>query len=146
MLSGCIALVPDGPPPLAWTLLRDARSLHEVSQHRRAVIDAATAAELAVTKMLDSLLTSHTLTKRAKLLKQNQMLGQKTALLGKLGSPLSQSFYDDLVCKRNDAVHDGVNITPAECEKAIAEAVGVVETAYPLPVPRGFTHPLQRHW
>lgn len=57
LLRGCLALALAGEdPPLAWILLRDARSLREADQGRRAVIDAATSAELAVTAMLDDLL------------------------------------------------------------------------------------------
>ena len=52
--------VADDGPSLAWILLRDARSLAAADQRRRAVIDAATAAELAVTAMLDDLLKSET--------------------------------------------------------------------------------------
>jgi hypothetical protein len=55
LLRGCLALAGEDPP-LAWILLRDARSLREAGQCRRAVIDAATSAELAVTAMLDDLL------------------------------------------------------------------------------------------
>ena len=45
ILQDCLALATT-EPPLAWTLLRDARALQNADQYRRAVIDAATAAEL----------------------------------------------------------------------------------------------------
>jgi hypothetical protein len=153
LLRGCLALAGEDPP-LAWILLRDARSLREAGagQRRRAVIDAATPAELAVTAMLDGLLKNPK--KRAKLekkhlmlsQKKHLMLGQKTDLLDKLGSPLPQSFYDNLVYKRNDAVHEGRPISYEECSKAIAEAVPAVETAFPLPTPPESTQPLRRLW
>ena len=52
-----------GPPPVEWLLIRDARSevnegwdLHASENLRRGVIDAATAAELAMTALIDKYL------------------------------------------------------------------------------------------
>ena len=45
VLQGCLSVASNGFPALAWTLLRDGRSLYKVHQYRRALIDAATAAE-----------------------------------------------------------------------------------------------------
>ena len=133
-------------PPLAWTLLRGARSLKNVGQHRRAVIDAATAADLGVTQLLDEQLQIHNPTERAATLQKNPMLGQKVKQLSKLGVPLPQSFNDKLVCKRNVAVHEGAIITNQQCSDAIGEAVSVVEKAFPLPKLPTTAQSLKRLW
>jgi hypothetical protein len=132
ILRECVSRSAEGPS-LAWTLVRDARSLHEVGQYRRAVIDVATAAELAVTKILDIRLEKVEEQVRTALLKAHTMLGRKKALLSALGCPLPVNFQIDLVNKRNEAVHDGIDIAPGECAAAIEAASLVVEQAFPLP-------------
>jgi hypothetical protein len=140
-----VAFLAEPGPPLAWTLLRDARSLKNVGQYRRAVIDAATAADLAVTQLLDEQLQIHNPTDRAAILQKSPMLGQKVKELSKLVAPLPQSFNDKLVYKRNVAVQEGAIITNQQCGDAIGEAVSVVEKAFPLPkLPAG--QPLKRLW
>jgi len=107
ILRECVSRSAEGPS-LAWTLVRDARSLHEVGQYRRAVIDVATAAELAVTKMLDIRLDKVEEQVRTALLKAHTMLGRKKAVLSALGCPLPVNLQIDLVNQRNEAVHDGI--------------------------------------
>jgi hypothetical protein len=141
----CVSLA-DQAPKLAWILLRDARSLAEAGQHRRAVIDAATAAEVAVTTMMDSSLSSETQSEATRLRNGSKNMGRKLDLLASRGHPLPQSLRDDLVDKRNEAVHEGMPISPGDCRAAIAEALAVVETAFPLPTPPGASQPLRRLW
>jgi hypothetical protein len=43
-------------PPEEWLFIRDARSLLNASENRRAVVDAATAAEIAMTTLIDKCL------------------------------------------------------------------------------------------
>lgn len=53
-LTACLAAAARATlPPPEWLLLRDARSLHNAGDWRRAVIDAATSAEIAITGWLD---------------------------------------------------------------------------------------------
>lgn len=145
ILRDCVALADEGPS-LAWILLRDARSLAEADQRRRAVIDASTAAELAVTAMLDVSLRSETPSEAARLRNSAKTLGRKADLLGRRGHPLPDSFFPNLVDRRNDAVHEGVPISPGDCRAAIAEAVPVVEIAFPLPTPPGTGQAIRRLW
>jgi hypothetical protein len=67
------------------------------------------------------------------LLKAHTMLSRKKALLSALGCPLPVNFQIDLVTKRNEAVHDGIDIAPGVCAAAIEVASLVVEQAFPLP-------------
>ena len=140
ILDKCLQLAADGPPPLAWVLLRDARSLADVRQYRRAVIDAATAAELAVTAMLDVRLASTEAKVREALVEAHRMLGRKMDLLKSLGNPLPPRFEPELVKPRNRAVHDARPVNEGGCRSAINMAASVVETAIPLPTP------LRRYW
>jgi hypothetical protein len=92
---------------MAWTLLRDARALQNADQLRRAVIDAATAAELAATKRIDDLLAKETDPHRRQTLSEAKTLGGKARALRDVGDELPENFKTDLVDKRNDAVHEG---------------------------------------
>lgn len=132
VLAGCLSLASNSAPDLAWTLLRDARSLSAVHQYRRAVIDAATAAELAITLMMDARLEELDAKNREKIRKNCKSLGGKVEWLPKLGQPLPDGLYESLVDKRNDAVHEGHEVRPADCNTAIAASAAVVEMAYPL--------------
>ncbi|MDX1885369.1 hypothetical protein [Mycolicibacterium sp. 120270] len=139
VLKDCLALA-EVTPPLAWSFLCGARSLHEGAEYRRAVIDAATAAELAITRLLDERSANdwESITKMT--------LGRKANKLKELDYPVPQSFFDNLVRKRNKAVHDGETIDRVECDKAIVEAVNVIHDAYPLPRPPGRSQPIRRLW
>lgn len=146
LLAACLSLA-DVEPELAWTLLRDARALQEVHQYRRAVIDAATAAELAVTRLLEDRLNEvGDDDAQAVRIKQARTLGAKTNLLSQLGYPFPQSFWDDLVEKRNNAVHESKSPTREECEAAIQAALVQVNRVFPLPTPAGAAEPLVCRW
>lgn len=145
ILQDCLALAAT-TPPLAWTLLRDARALHDADQYRRAVIDAATAAELAATTLIDGLLAGTEPATRKKLIKGHQTLGGKRTLLEKLGFKLPDTFKKDLVERRNAAVHEGTDISHSECEAAFRDALTIVEKAFPLPTAPGAHVPLTCQW
>jgi hypothetical protein len=73
-------------PPAEWLFIRDARSLLRAGEYRRAVIDAATAAELALTTLLDnhfSATATHTAISEA-LLDRSQSLGGRCKLVNEL--------------------------------------------------------------
>jgi hypothetical protein len=55
-LRGCVTATGKYPPPAEWALIRDARLLLNAGHIRRAVLDAGTAAELAMTTLVDSYL------------------------------------------------------------------------------------------
>lgn len=137
LLTGCSSLALGRPPELAWLLLRDARALSAVGQHRRAVIDAATAAELAITQMMDTLLESLGAEECEALRKKHQTLGGKIKLVERRIRPLPADLYENLVARRNDAVHEGRAIGAGHGDLAIEAAATVVELAYPLPAVLG---------
>lgn len=118
-------------PPDEWLLIRDARALLLVGEGRRAVLDAGTASELALTKLLDRRLAATDIAVTQALLPKYQMLGQMSQLAAKLGINLPPRFQQVLIEPRNDAAHDGVQITPTIASAAIDAATQVVDLAYP---------------
>lgn len=145
ILQDCVALATT-KPPLAWTLLRDARALQNADQLRRAVIDAATAAELAATKRMDDLLATETDPKRRKTLTTARTLGKKADALENVGDTLPASFHGDLVDLRNNAVHEGAEVRYPQWETAFRAALELVERVYPLPTAPGSSEPLKCYW
>ncbi|MBU8841238.1 hypothetical protein [Mycolicibacterium goodii] len=144
-LQDCLELATT-TPPLAWTLLRDARALQRAGQHRRAVIDAAIAAELAVTQLIDQQLQNTDEDKRENLLKSHKTLGGKTTLLKELGAPLPDPFKAELIDRRNKVLHEGENITAKQSAEAFMQAVPVVSKAFPLPTAQASGRTLACLW
>lgn len=115
-------------------------------QYRRAVIDAATAAEIAATKLIDGLVVGRAPEERNQLLMKHQTHGGKTKLLAKLGDPPPATFWADLVDRRNDAVHGGLDVGFPQWRAASLAALTLVERAFPLPTAPGASAPLTCHW
>lgn len=128
-------------PHFPWLLIRDARSLHEAGQYRRAVIDAGSAAEMAVKDLMHAQLASTVPPGIVNRLTQRDLtLGAASEVLKDTGFVgLPSNFSRGLVGVRNRVVHldngTGQGIaTELESDTAIGLAADVVEMAYPLPV------------
>lgn len=145
ILQDCVALATT-QPPLAWTLLRDVRALQNADQLRRAVINAATAAELAATKRIDDLLAAETDPQRREMLTKARTLGKKADALENAGDTLPASFHVDLVDRRNNAVHEGTEVRYPQWEDAFRAALELVERVYPLPTAPGSGEQLKCYW
>ncbi len=81
------------PPPAEWALIRDARLLLNAGHIRRAVLDAGTAAELAMTMLVDNYLDDANIQGplRKAITGAYNNLGSKNALLKLLRSGLMPS-------------------------------------------------------
>jgi hypothetical protein len=101
-------------PPLEWSLLRDARSSARTGLSRRAVIDACTAVELAITRLIEDRLATENEAVKAALLDGWRMLGKRTDLLKRLGGAdlLPEGLQKGLIEPRNAAAHKGAQIRP----------------------------------
>ena len=135
-LQACVTATGNqDPPPAEWLFIRDARSLLNAGDFRRAVIDACTAAELSVTALIDrkfdqvgtsqadrdqQFASHHGL---SKLIQLNNHLGAST---------LPRRLQQDVAEPRNSAAHQGAQSSEAEARTAILKATEVVEMAYPL--------------
>ena len=142
-LEACVTAAGNqGLPPVEWLLIRDARSqanfgdeFHGRENLRRAVIDAATAAELAMTSLIDKYLDDASVLEplRKALARSSNNLGGKKEVLNLLRPGLlHKRLQEDLINKRNGASHHGKHYSSEEAEAAIDIATAIVESAYPL--------------
>ena len=135
-LQACVtATGTQEPPPAAWLFIRDARSLLNAGQNRRAVIDAGTAAELAMTALIDNYLATANTDEpvRKALAKRYAALEGHAALLRRLRPGLlSDQLQRDLVEPRNHATHGGRTLTDEQAQTAVDMATDIVEEAHPL--------------
>ncbi|MEU4315162.1 hypothetical protein [Nocardia sp. NPDC024068] len=138
LLRWCAEQAANGQrPPLEWQLIRDARRSLQHNELRRSVIDAGTAAELALTRLLDRSLHQLPESVVDALLSKYQMLGQKTQLYRKFGGTLPSNFQQLLIEPRNRAAHTGAEPSHADAEQALTAATEIVTQASPLPRQRG---------
>jgi hypothetical protein len=129
-LQACLAVVAKGQaPPQERLHLSDARSLHNNGQWRRAVIDAATAAEVGITSWIDSNADAKV---KADLAKKPRTLGGLWRLYEKLGGAVPDDFQKLVVDPRNDAAHRGMSLTSERSAAAIDAAAALLHATTPL--------------
>lgn len=142
LLEACVTATGNqDPPPAEWLFIRDARALVNAGQIRRAVLDAGTAAELAMTTLIDRHLEdAHAEDAIRKALTRGySTLGAKRELLDWLRPGLLPGgVQPDLINMRNTASH-GRNrgrswdeITVEQGVKAVEIATAIVESAHSL--------------
>jgi hypothetical protein len=121
-------------PPLALVLLASAKRAAADGNPRLAVIDAATAAEVALTHGLTDHLSAQATSQVAQVLTDRaRMLGPRLQLARDLGMPLPDRIHPDLVDRRNAAVHRGTTVTETDAQAAITKAAELVSQYEPLP-------------
>jgi hypothetical protein len=123
---------PGGPPPTEWLLIRDGRLALRIGLTRRAVIEASTATELAITKLRQHRLTATPGDVVHTLLDGHRMLGKRTALLKRRGGTIPTGCQPGLIDPRNKATHRGTNPPNNDAREALRIASEFVETAYSL--------------
>jgi hypothetical protein len=129
-LRTCLAAVAEGrAAPQERLHLSDARSLHNNGQWRRAVIDAATAAEVAITSWIDSNANSDV---KADLAKKPKPLGALWPLYKRLGGAVPDNFQKLVVDPRNDAAHRGMALTSEQSAAAIDATAELVAATTPM--------------
>jgi hypothetical protein len=132
-LFACLSAVARGQTPAPERLhLSDARSLHNDGQWRRAVIDAATAAEVAITSWLDNRLKSADPDVKAALLDTPLTLGRLHRLYTKLGGSLPGNFDQLVVSPRNHAAHRVLALTEEQSAAAIETTSALLDAASPV--------------
>jgi hypothetical protein len=94
---------------------------------RVAIIDAATAVEVALIAGMTTRLSDEASSRVTKaLFDATPMLGRRLDLAKKLHMPLPPKIREDLVERRNAVVHRGDDITGAQAKAAIAVAWKVI--------------------
>jgi hypothetical protein len=133
-LNACMALAANGTePPVEWLFIRDARSLLNARQYRRAVIDAGTAAELAMTTLIDRRLGNAEEAIKKALYAKYQTLSGRNQLMNKLDAgDTPERLQQDLGEPRNNAAHTGASPIFDDASLAIRKATELVEQAHPL--------------
>jgi hypothetical protein len=124
-------------PETEWLFIRDARSLLRAGDYRRAVIDAGSAAELALTELLRRRLTNVDPVIRDTLLERNRGLDRRAVLTRDLNAgTVPNTFAENLNRPRTRATHGQEPLAHSEAKAAVEEATAIVAQAYPLP--KGF--------
>jgi hypothetical protein len=120
-------------PPLARVLLTTARRAAATGNARLAVIDAATAAEVALTVGLSDRLSADasSLVVRA-LIDRTRMLGPRLDLAKELGMAVPDRIRADLLDRRNAVIHRGTGVTDADAQAAVTAAGKLVDEYQPL--------------
>jgi hypothetical protein len=120
-------------PPLARVLLTTAARAAATSNWRVAVIDAATAAEVALTTGLTAHLSAEASSQVVRaLIERTRMLGPRLDLAKDLGMTLPARIHADLLEQRNAVIHRGTEVTETAAQAAIAAAWELVDEYEPL--------------
>jgi hypothetical protein len=129
-LQACLAAVAEGrAAPPERLHLADARSLHNNGQWRRAVIDAATAAEVGITSWIDANADAKV---KADLAKKPRTLGGLWRLYDELGGAVPDDFQKLVVDPRNDAAHRGMSLTSEQSAAAIDATAKLLDDTSPI--------------
>lgn len=123
-------------PDAEWLFVRDARSLVNAGEYRRAVIDACTATELAVTALIDRKFDDDGTgqSERTSEFGAHRGLSKLTQLHKKrhASGRLPKQLVKNVAAPRNRAAHRGETLCRHEAETAVEAAAEVVAIAFPL--------------
>lgn len=134
-LQMCATTAGRQSPPAEWLLIRDSRSLMRAGQNRRAIIDAGTAAEIAMTALIDKYLDgvgTDEPVKKALAEKYRALEGRESLLRTLQPGLLSDQLKRDLIWPRNRATHAGREYSDREALAAVEMATSIVEAAHPF--------------
>ncbi|WP_227983166.1 hypothetical protein [Nocardia spumae] len=114
--------------PMAWTLLRDARALHRVTQTRRAAVECGSAVEMAAKALVDR--------RNITIKRPKPTLGTFLFALRDDDYPLPIDFESAVLDVRNREVHmlpGWGSVSKAESLRMLEIATILVEDAFPFP-------------
>jgi hypothetical protein len=135
-LQAAMDLAASGSSPhTEWLFIRDARSLLNAGEYRRAVIDACTAAELSVTALIDRKfdLAGTSEEDREEQFADHHGLARLIELHNRFRTgKLPKRLYQEVGDPRNKAAHTGAMPNEAEARAAIVKAAEVLALAFPL--------------
>jgi hypothetical protein len=118
-------------PPLMWQIYCEAHAALDAFDHRRAVIDAGTVAELALTSLIGEKLATTDATVSQLLIDGYRMLRNRADLYKKLGGAVPIGLQHRLIVPRNAAAHVGKTFSPEESRDAVRVARELLELASP---------------
>ena len=97
------------------------------------MLDAGSAAELALTKLIVDQTGDMSARAQSALLDKYKTLGGRSDLFRRLGGQLPDEFVSGLVRPRNAATHEGAQLSLQQSEEAERIASMIVERSTPLP-------------
>lgn len=118
-------------PPDEHLLLRDSLEAIFENHARRAILDAATAAEISLAALLDKEIKLAAASERQAVRKRNNNIGRLTRTLRKYGISIRADVQKDLADCRNKAIHAGLKPSLEEARLAREIATEIVEMANP---------------
>jgi hypothetical protein len=119
-------------PPVEHLFLRDARGSLRHGDTRRAVLDAATAAEISLALLLDQHITTASGPIQTVVRAANRDMGRLTTTLRKnFGVTLPSGIQTGLTDRRNEAIHSGLKPSWEAAKSALDIAVDIVDLATP---------------
>lgn len=135
ILTRCFRLAGDKTElPAEWQYLREARSWLNAEQTRHAVIDACTAAEIALAYQITQLANGTSKAVIEQLLKRCNGIASLADVVRKIGGTTASAsdVTERLARLRNSAAHTGNPPTPEAAEAAVAVAAAILGHARPL--------------
>lgn len=118
-------------PPEAHLFLRDARRELGAERYRRSVLDAATAVEIALTKLRDDVLAGGDPKVGEFVQEKAQQIGSLIAFLNKQERKLPDRIQQEIAEPRNKAIHEGREPDEGTAAKALKKAEEVLDVAFP---------------
>ena len=117
-------------PPEAHLFLRDARRDLGAKRYRRSVLDAATAAEIALTTLRDDVLTDSDPKVGEYVQEKAQQIGRLVEFLSKQGRKLPDRIHQEIAQPRNKVIHEGREPDEETATKALEKAEEVLDLAF----------------
>jgi hypothetical protein len=118
-------------PPEAHLFIRDARQALNESNHRRAVLDAATAAEISLAELRDKAVQGADSGLAVYIEKKVAQIDRLAGFLRAVGETLPENITEDIARPRNDAIHRGHDPSKEIAAKALLKAEEITELATP---------------
>jgi HEPN domain-containing protein len=118
-------------PPEAHLFLRDARRELGTKRYRRSVLDAATATEIALTKLRDDALAGSDPKLGEYVKEKAQQIGRLVEFLKKQHRDLPRKIQQEIGEPRNRAIHEGREPDEETATKALEKAEEVLDLASP---------------
>ncbi|MFE4457832.1 hypothetical protein ACFROC_10800 [Nocardia tengchongensis] len=135
VLERCFRLAAhNSVPPSPWSYLRQGRSWLKAGEARRAVIDACTAAEIALADQVRQLLADTDTKVVEQLLDRCKGIADVASLVRQNGGTTAsrKAIEEQLAKIRNEAAHAGKEPDGATAARAVEVAQEVVERVWPL--------------
>jgi len=115
-------------PPSYYTMMISGLKHLNKKMYRQAIFDVSTAAEMALTELLDRKLSSINPINKKSILSDTQQLNNLVRALRTTGEIISQDLQGKIGTPRNKAIHEGMEISEQQAREAISTARTFIES------------------